>query len=739
MTGSRLMNRSAAVLAIVATWLAGISVGVAQTKPAVRIDHPLVFTDEPARVTMPVTDGATVEFNLRVLTRQGWHDAPDGSGTVQDGRLSIAPHGEGIHVAVLHLPGAGAFEVRFLAMDPPAQALEPTALRAALPTAAGKLLAGERVVMVAMGDSVTATGSFDELLAMMLSRATGNTRIEAVKRAHSGRSIDATVRHFSQGVEPLEPDIGLLMYGLNDQGAGGGLDVYLQQYEWVARRLRGLQADPVFLMPTPDLGDGDDPQYALRTVGFGAALQPLASRLDVPLVNTFTAIWGDGGSDLPSTRTRLGTLFPTHYSRSFTSLIETAGKGDTIHPNALGHLAMARAIYQRLARPVELEAGLGISGQTRWEAPGAVTRLRVENQGSDAWQGRVNVYPPPGGQIDGQVQVELDLAVGAVETLTMNWPELARPSDALKFPYNRDIAAGRAILPVLLTRGGSSEVRGVIAPVEPSVTFVRGRWTSDGGVVEIPLVDGQGRQVDAVRVQVASDADVERRSLVSDQAVASLAMIRFASALRGEAEVDGVLSEWVGQVWSPLGLASQAHWTRGPADHRAAPEDARLEFAVKAGQDRLYLALRGRGAAVNDAFQLFFDARDPAELGSMGPYYWLDATLLADGGVRLKRGETSPGAKGRSAETGRWGRAEEGAVVIELAVPYALFAAGGWPDSGDLGFSLIWAHREADDPSKVTRLMWSDDGHPWTPRGYGVVRLQQQADRGALPWVVRTR
>src|SRR5690606_19849768 len=159
MIRSMLVNRSGAILAILATWLAGISAGVAQTKPAVTIDRPLVFSDEPARVTMPVTDGAAVEFSLRVLTRQGWHDAPGGSGIVQDGQLAIVPRGEGIHAAVLHLPGAGAVEVRFLAIDPPVQAPDPDTLRANLPTAAAKLLGGERVVMVAMGDSVTATGS----------------------------------------------------------------------------------------------------------------------------------------------------------------------------------------------------------------------------------------------------------------------------------------------------------------------------------------------------------------------------------------------------------------------------------------------------------------------------------------------------------------------------------------------------------------------------------------------------
>ena len=43
-----------------------------------------------------------------------------------------------------------------------------------------------------------------------------------------------------------------------------------------------------------------------------------------------------------------------------------------------------------------------------------------------------------------------------------------------------------------------------------------------------------------------------------------------------------------------------------------------------------------------------------------------------------------------------------------------------WPRDGDLGLSLWWVHH---GPGGVTNLMWSEDGHPWSPFWYGVVSV----------------
>src|SRR5690606_1058899 len=286
--------------------------------------------------------------HIRRLTRQGRNEGNSEMVAVAEGHVAIQPQGEGIHVVRLRSAGSAGSEARFLAITPP-QPIDEAALRAALPRAADKLLKREEVTIVAMGDSVLWTGEFPEMLAMMLRRASGNEKITVIKRAHPGRSIDATVRTFEKEIAPLKADIGLMMYGLNDQAAATPLIVYLQQHRWVADHLR--ETDLVFMKPTPDLDPNHPPAYALRTVGFGAALAELCEELNIPLVDAFSAVWGDGAADLKSAHKALWPLFPTSYSKPFTTLLETEGKGDTIHPNALGHLAIARAVYDRIAAP----------------------------------------------------------------------------------------------------------------------------------------------------------------------------------------------------------------------------------------------------------------------------------------------------------------------------------------------------------------------------------------------------
>jgi hypothetical protein len=61
-----------------------------------------------------------------------------------------------------------------------------------------------------------------------------------------------------------------------------------------------------------------------------------------------------------------------------------------------------------------------------------------------------------------------------------------------------------------------------------------------------------------------------------------------------------------------------------------------------------------------------------------------------------------------------------------------------WPESGDLGLSIVWTHHHEDD--RITRLTWSEDAHEWNPRWYGVVRrVQPGATGGELPYMVRIK
>jgi len=56
-----------------------------------------------------------------------------------------------------------------------------------------------------------------------------------------------------------------------------------------------------------------------------------------------------------------------------------------------------------------------------------------------------------------------------------------------------------------------------------------------------------------------------------------------------------------------------------------------------------------------------------------------------------------------------------------------------WPASGDLGFSLIWTHVHED--GRTTPIVWSENGHEWNTRWYGVLRKQEKPE--PLPFRVR--
>jgi lysophospholipase L1-like esterase len=702
--------------------------------------RPEVFTDERAVVTMPA-DGR-VAFTQRLLTANGWGATHQGEAEVVDGRTGIQPLGEGINIVAF----AGVDEVRFLAVAPPPP-LDRGALLAALPKTGAKLLAGEPYSILAMGDSVTNTGDYAGMFARQLARATGNTRITITNRSYPGRSADATARKFDQDLAAAgRPDLGLLMYGLNDQVCFVPQEALLEHYRFVAEGLAARSADTVFLQPTPHFDiplseserkpDSPPPWSAFRTIGFAEALRPLASELRVPLAETFSAVWGDGGDGLiPSVRA-MWPRYPRSYDRQLSSMIESDGKGDDIHPNALGHLAMARACLAALGPPPAADP-LVFSGTSRWDADGVHSTLTVTNRGETERAGRIEVYPQLRGELQVERPVAYRLAPGASTVIEVGWPQARIPEDLLRFPNERYLAPGRPTIPLLDISDGRCRVRAVTAPFVVRASFVRERSVCNTPVADVTLTTATGAE--KIAIPFPAD-DVGRVPLMRKVeaggvgwAVAELAYVRFAGAVRGEVAVDGDLDEWTAQVWSPVGKPCQARFSCGPEDHRASPEECSLEWSSRAGAQRMYVAMRVRGEVAKDGFVVFLDPREPQLLGKVGRYYWLNGALKTDGKVAVARGETT----GRDVELqGRW-RSAEGCTTIELAIPYAAIDREAWPASGDLGLSLWWTHRGAD--GRATNLLWSEDGHPWNPRWYGVVRLQEQPDAASLPWMVRVR
>lgn len=634
-------------------------------------------------------------------------------------------------------------EGRALLIPPPAP-LPAEAAAQTLPLTSGKLFSGKPYTILAIGDSVTATGPYPEILAQLLGRAAGNRAVKVGRAAYPGRSVDAAVRRWDIDGEPAGADLALIMFGLNDQGAASPVEAYLEQTRWLVGRLHAQGADVVLLEPTPHINitalpgaRGEPPADAaiFRTIGFAAALRVLGAELGVPVAPTFDALWGGGANDLQGTARALWPLFPAHYSKPFTSLAETEGRGDTIHPNALGHLRLAQAVFGTLAGGQVAEP-LGLSGETRWTDGKLVTRVTIKNLAGEPRAGRVDLYPIP--EDDTRVAADYNLAPGATRQVDVVWPGVTKPEDLLAGPVSRVFAGPGPFLQLVDYHDAGSRVRAVRAPLVPDVRWIRERSVStDGSALARFSVDGQ---VSDVRLNLPERADVGRialhRSTRFANAAAELAYVRYGEAKSGEAVADGELTEWDDARWLPVGEPVQARWTSGPVDNRPSPAACYLHWAFKAGAEGVWVAFRGTANFAKDRFTLYFDPREPELLGTAGPYFWVDGICKAAGQLVLRVGDSSPVGVARGL-TGvlkfspdAAGAAGEGSA--EFFVPYKVLNTTGWPASADLGVSIVWQH--AGEDGRITRLMWSENGHPWNTRWFGVVRRDPA---GPLPWMVR--
>lgn len=715
--------------------------------PQVQVEDPYLFTDESATVIFLDQPDGEITYTLDVLTPTGWlPHAQSVTGRIENKRLTVRPLQEGIQV----LRFDGQREARFLAFDPPTEPIDPAKLAQALPRNASKLLHGEPFAIFAMGDSVTATGEYPAILAKLLRRATGNRQITVEKRAYSGRSIDATVRTFDDDV-PLQKqiDLALLMYGLNDQAASAGLDVFLDQVRWVHDHVRRHGADLVLLQPTPHIDAKameTEPAYPLRTIGYAEALRPLAAGFKVPLAETFNALWDGSHRSVIEATTAMWPLFPRSYSKQFTSMLESSGVGDTIHPNALGHLQLARAVYDAIVGRQNREWLPSISGSTRWSNGQMLTRLQVRNPTERPWSGAIDLLPPQGTRLEGDLQTSLNLPPGASRELKIRWPDLHAIEDIAKPPYDAMFVRYMPHVNALVTCGGHTRATAVFVPTSDGLHFRRGRWTvaanqADDGV---EVVEAPGAVSQTVVVPLSGDADAVYSPLVKEingQLIAADAYgVRYAAAVRGDVTADGDLTEWGDSTWSAVLLTQKSKIGAADDKSQKLPAPFRLRFAVRAGEAAAHVAFKADASAERDGFALFFDPRESAALGTVGSYYWIDGELQPDGKVRMRKGETSPKSLNAKELQGAWRREGSGEIHVELTLPYGVFRSDHWPTGGDLGFAVVWDHKlDGADKPVVRRYFWSDNAHWWTPVGYGVVRLRQDPETATMPWLVRVR
>ena len=694
------------------------------------------FTDETIALDVDRIDGKA-EATLSVITRDGIRAPKQIKVTAQDGKVSVPPITEGIHILRI----ADGEEIRFLAMSPPPNFDRNRALKA-LPRNGKDLLDGRAFVIIAMGDSVTFSGDYEGILQKMLARATGNKQITILDKSYPGRSVDAAVRFFHNDVLPNKPHLGLLMYGLNDQSGSCSPTGFTEQYRYVARRLGAdCNADCVFLQPTPhiDIPVGprkpnpdhkpNRPEFAFRTIGFAHLLKSLGKELNVPVAETFQAIWGSGRKTIPESAQAMWPLFPPHHSKQMHSMAETKGNGDTIHPNALGHLMIAKATLNAMLGIYPPKPPLLVTATSEWRETGVVSVVTVTNQSETRRNGRMVIYgrtecPNPGITTD----TGYDLAPGSKKTFTVSWPTMKTPRDLLQYPANASFAPGKPILGLIDFAHEQTRVYGVPSPFS-TVQYKRGRQVVSNGNAVVEMTDGSRETLALPKEQVGRIPLIKKVN--GGWAVAELAFVQFAQALSGNAMVDGRLEEWRSHNhWAAVGEPCQARWTKGPSDNRADKNECYLSWSMKAGDRGIFIGIRALGEISTDGFTIFFDTRKPELLGTAGRYYWISGSMQPDGKIKNDKGETSKTAPGM---TGRWTQ-EKARRNFEIFIPYEALELKAWPGHRDLGVSLCWTH---NGPEGVTHLQWSEDGHPWNSRWYGVARLQDK--RGPLPRMVRVK
>lgn len=676
---------------------------------------PLVFVGETASVSFndPKQQQSLI-CSIRVLTREGWLDQGSSTFTTNaQGQVQFTPDLPGLFV--LTTQSGKPVEARLLAMDKPAP-INRDALLRALPRQGKRLLTGEPITLLAIGDSVTATGDYPKLLAMMLQQATGNRNITVQVKAHPGKSVDATLRTYASDVLPLAPHIALLMYGLNDQGAGGSMDTYLKQSAWIAQRLASdANADVILLEPTPHIASTQD---AFRTIGFAQAITQLGEQLHLPVACTFDAIWGKGGNSVDQCMTDMQPLFPPHYRRQWQSMLETEGKGDTIHPNVLGHLAMARAVFQTITGQNQTQKPLFFQAKNAWDANGLITHLTCTNKSATYRKGLLQVYAMDDLLTPILPDLTYELSAGQSQTFAIRWPQLRNPLDLLTLPASGYITHDRPLLAITDLADGHMNVQAVEPKSADDLHYPAQRIVTEQPEFNIQLVQGNNLITQTNTLQINSS--VGTVPLITTHhgktAVAQMSFTRFAQALTGTAIVDGKLDEWKDHTWSILGDPAQAHWTRGPSDKRATPDECMPRFTFKAAPTGLFMAISVMGDISQDRFTVFFDTRPPDQLGTPGGYVWLDGGFNKQGIFSAKRGETSP----RDVKIQSAIQPTVHGSDIELFIPYSLMHQTHWPiEQQDIGLSVWWSHTGA---AGKTQLLWSDRGHPWNTLHFGVLR-----------------
>jgi len=211
-----------------------------------------------------------------------------------------------------------------------------------------KLKRGEKVTIVAMGDSITELTwhtrgrlNWVGLLQEALFETFGRNRCWVINSGRCGDTAENGLRRLDQDVLRFDPDLVIISYGMNDASGNEGLAAFRSSMKELIRRIRAHnRADvllrtpnPIFNPPTAFVLDKDQP-IGLEAKG---ARQGMYAREIVKIAQEENCAVVDHYSRWKELENLRGTMTeePNHAYLYMS---------DPVHPGPQGHLAFYRQL-----------------------------------------------------------------------------------------------------------------------------------------------------------------------------------------------------------------------------------------------------------------------------------------------------------------------------------------------------------------------------------------------------------
>ncbi|MFZ2653941.1 MAG: GDSL-type esterase/lipase family protein [Victivallales bacterium] len=647
-----------------------------------------------------------------------------------------------------------------------------------LPKLKAKIEAGEPVTIIGLGDSITTyfgnnsrncgyypvpvDVSYYGVFANFLKMSFPDAKIKVINKGIGGETADRGLKRLDSDVLSLKPDLVFVMYGANDGRGGRDMQLFKKELTEIVSRIRTAGSDVILVAPTMSLTD------LACLLPCREAVLSLRKTLDCPVLDGTLALWpiDEKVSSLDDVSWYLSMHFPPN--------------GDDIHPAFAGQFQMGRRLWNQLKAPVQMPK-LDFSLTRGQKLTGPVPhKLRITNVSDKAFSGQAEVFFPNKMPVAGVPSKEIVLPNKAKEnrrSLPAVKLELA-PDAAAEIEWNMELPEAEGFLqdPSLLSWLDGKSGVGVaifsrelndLAYVKPGPPLLSARIEGPRRVDDITSVrlsakfsslseknfDGAWRRIGdkewkALSIPASSSAEghfdmsfnadsgktvLLRQGLeLRDSKGATIAldavMIEAAPCVDTVAKdiaVDGGFDDWTGVSWCSFNAGA-----------------AKASFAVARSGDNLLLALRADDPLLEfqrspiwfgDGFELYFDARPEAELGTHGSLFQIGLfPPKSPGSPLIVSAGNGAGASDLSSIKTAW-RTTDSGYAIELSMPVGLFAPAGMKEGQVIGFGVA-CNNVAEAGQPRIQYQWAGtNGNYASPANYAFLRWGP----GAPLWSLR--